>query len=54
MDHADKIGRKLQRRMLTRGIRVQMELQTLHLGTAAAHTATSPGMQAGTVNMRND
>ena len=23
------------------------------LGTAAAHSATSPGMQTGTVNMRN-
>ena len=47
-DFVGRVGHKPRRRMLT------WELQTLHFGTAASHPATSPGVQAGTVNMRND
>ena len=49
LDYAGRVGHMLRRRKLTWRMRVHKELQTLHFGTAAAHTATSPGMQSGTV-----
>ena len=52
-DFVGRVGHMLRRRMLTWIMRVQMELQTHHFDTVAAHTATSPGMETGTVYMRN-